>query len=34
MEIAKCERTAEDAVATIVTLASAMNRIPVVGCVS
>jgi 3-hydroxyacyl-CoA dehydrogenase len=34
MEIAKCERTAEDAVATIVVLASAMNRIPVVGSIS
>ncbi len=34
MEIAKCERTAEDVVATLVTLAAAMNRIPVVGSVS
>ncbi len=34
MEIAKCERTADDAVATIVMLASAMNRIPVVGSIS
>ncbi len=34
MEIAKCERTAEDAIATIVVLASAMNRIPVVGSIS
>jgi 3-hydroxyacyl-CoA dehydrogenase len=33
MEIAKGERTADDAVATLVTLAAAMNRIPVVGCV-
>ena len=34
MEIAKCEHTAEDVVETCVSLAAAMNRIPVVGSVS
>jgi len=34
MEIAKCERTADDVVATFVSLAAVMNRIPVVGSVS